>query len=442
MTARTMLRMGATVAALALAASACGGSNDGGSGGNGGANTASAPGITADTVTIGSHQPLTGPAAPGYSEIAPAARAFFDYINANGGINGRKIELKYVDDAYNPTQTVNVTKQLVLQDKVFAIFSGLGTPTHSKVVDFLNSSRVPDLLVSSGCQCWDKPKEHPYTFGFQTDYVIEGKILGQYVKMNMAGKKVAYFYQDDDFGTDGVTGLDKYIPGADVVSRQKYTPGNTDIAPQVAAIAQAKPDVVVLFTIPAYTALFKLGALKAGLNPQLVVTNVGADPITLTGLLESFAKQAGASVKGTDLIEGMISDAYLPSLGDTGNSWIQLFKKVHDQYIPKLPFDGNVEFGMAQAYTFAQALQAAGKNPTRQSIVDAMEKGGFAGPGLTPFRFSKDSHAGYAGVQMAVVKAGVGVPQGQPQVTDDGDGAITPLTAAQAQAPANGVPGS
>jgi ABC-type branched-subunit amino acid transport system substrate-binding protein len=437
MAARTFLRTGAVVAVLVLGASACGGSK---SSGGGGSNTASAVGVTADTVTIGSHQPLTGPAAPGYSEIAPASKAYFDYVNANGGINGRKIVYKYLDDGYNPTQTVNVVKQLVLQDKVFALFSGLGTPTHTKVVDFLNTSRVPDLFVSSGCQCWDEPNKHPYTFGYQPDYVVEGKILGQYVKQMFAGKKVAYFSQDDDFGSDGVKGLDKFIPASQVVSRQVYTPGNTDVAPQVSAIAQAKPDVVVLFTIPAYTALFKLTSLKLGFGPQLVVSNVGADPITLTGLLEAFAKQAGATVKGSDLIEGIVTDGYLPSLGDSGNSWIQLFKKVHDQYIPKLPFDGNVLFGMAQAYTFAQALQAAGRNPTRQGVVDAVRSGGLVGPGLVPFRFGNDSHAGYTGVQIAIIQKGVGVPQGQPQTTDDGDGAITPNTQPPAQAPTNGLP--
>jgi len=122
-------------------------------------------GVTDTTVTIGSTDPLTGPAAPGYSEIPAAAQAYFNYINANGGINGRKITLKYLDDAYNPTQTVTLTKQLVLQDKVFAMVGALGTPTHTKVVDFLNSSRVPDLFVASGCSCWDQPKAHPYTFG-------------------------------------------------------------------------------------------------------------------------------------------------------------------------------------------------------------------------------------------------------------------------------------
>src|SRR5437588_5620455 len=192
----TRLRTVAVLAA-ALTITACGS-------GGGGGSSASTPGVTDTAVTIGSTQPLTGPAAPGYSEIAPAAKAYFDYVNANGGVNGRKINLKYVDDAYNPTQTVTLTKQLVLQDKVFATVGSLGTPTHTKVVDFLNSSRVPDLFVASGCSCWDQPKTHPYTFGWQPDYTVEGKILGQYITQHFAGKKVAYFYQDDDFGRDGV----------------------------------------------------------------------------------------------------------------------------------------------------------------------------------------------------------------------------------------------
>ena len=116
---------------------------------------ASAPGVTATSITFGTHQPLTGPAAPGYSEIAPASQAFFDYVNAHGGVFGRKIHLIIKDDAYNPANTVNVVHQLVLQDNVFGIFEGLGTPTHTKVVGFLNASKVPDLFVASGCPCWD-----------------------------------------------------------------------------------------------------------------------------------------------------------------------------------------------------------------------------------------------------------------------------------------------
>jgi branched-chain amino acid transport system substrate-binding protein len=399
-----------------------------------------APGVTDTTVTIGSTDPLTGPAAPGYSEIPAAMQAYFNYINANGGINGRKITLKYLDDAYNPTQTVTLTKQLVLQDKVFAMVGALGTPTHTKVVDFLNSSRVPDLFVASGCTCWDQAKTHPYTFGWQPDYTVEGKILGQYINQHFAGKKVAYFYQDDDFGRDGVAGLDKYIPANQVVGRQSYQPGNVDVAAQVAAIANAKPDVVVLETIPAYTALFKLTSLKLGFAPTLAVSNVGSDPTTVQGLLQAFAKQAGASVQPDQLIEGMISDTYLPSLGDTSNSWITLFKKIHDQYLPKLPFDGNVGYGMASAYTFAQALAAAGKNPTRQGLIDALQKGNLNGPGLVPFRYSSSSHAGFTGVQVATIHSGQLVVTGTPLTTDDAAGPITPYTASPTTAPANGIP--
>jgi ABC-type branched-subunit amino acid transport system substrate-binding protein len=432
MIAITRLRAATAVAAaVALTLTACS------SGGGGSKNV---PGVTDTTVTIGSTQPLTGPAAPGYGEIAPAAQAFFNYVNANGGVNGRKVTLKYLDDAYNPTQTVTLTKQLVLQDKVFAVVGALGTPTHTKVVDFLNSERVPDLFVASGCSCWDQPKAHPYTFGWQPDYVVEGKILGDYITKNFAGKKVAYFYQDDDFGRDGMKGLDKHIDQSLVVSRQPYQPGNTDVAAQVSAIARAKPDLVVLFTIPAYTALFKLTSLKLGFSPTIAVSNVGSDPITVSGLLEAFAKQAGASVKGGQLIEGIVTDTYLPTLGDTSNSWIALFKKVHDQYAAKLPFDGNVVYGMAYAYTFLQALRAAGKNPTRQGVIDALEKGGISGPGLTPYRYSSSSHAGFTGVQVGTIKSGALVVPGSPMTTDDGDGPIAPYTTAPPAAPPNGIP--
>jgi ABC-type branched-subunit amino acid transport system substrate-binding protein len=430
-------RMIAGLAALTLVVAGCGsGSKDTG----GGQNKASAPGVTATTVTIGSHQPLTGPAAPGYGEISPASKAYFDYVNANGGINGRKIIYKYIDDAYNPTTTVDVVHRLVLQDKVFAIFNGLGTPTHTKVVDYLNAQRVPDLFVASGCQCWDQAAKHPYTFGWQTDYVREGKILGQYLKQNFAGKKIAYFYQNDDFGQDGVKGLDMYVPANQVVKRESYEPTNTDVSPQVQAIAAAKADVVVLFSIPAFTALFRLASLKLNYKPQLAVSNVGSDPMTLTGLLENFAKQGGAQLKGNPLIQGIITDAYASPAGDTLNSWIQLFKKIHDTYIPNQPFDGNTTYGMAAAYTFVQALQAAGRNPTRKALVDAVEKGGFSGAGLVPFAFSKDSHAGYAGAQIGVINGNTIVLSGKPMTTDDGSGPIQEYTNPQPQAPANGIP--
>jgi branched-chain amino acid transport system substrate-binding protein len=428
------------VAAAVLGTAACGSDDPSGSSPSKGGD---ATGVTATSVKLGSHYPLTGPAAPGYSKIGPAAKAFFDYVNDNGGVNGRKIEFVYKDDAYNPAQTVQVVRQLVLQDKVFAILGGLGTPTHTKVVDYLNQSKVPDLFVASGCLCWDEPGKHPYTFGWQSDYFREGKILGQYIAEKFKGKKIAYFYQDDDFGADGTRGLDTFVPKGQVVTRQAYQPGNTDIGPQVTAIAQSKADVVVSFSIPAYSALLKLGTIKAGIAPQLVVSNVGSDPVTLSGLLEAYAKKGGSSVQGSQLIEGLISDAYLPAyLGPdaASNTWVSLFKKVHDKYLPDTVYDGNTEYGMAQAFTFAQALKKAGPNPTRENIVSTLKAGGITGPTLTPFGWGKDSNGGVTGVQVWQIKNGVPVTDGPAKVTDGGSGAPTAYDTPQPQAPANGIP--
>lgn len=411
------------------------------SGSPGAALTASAPGITASTITIGSHQPLTGPAAPGYSEIAPASAAYFDYLNAHGGIYGRTVTYKYLDDGYNPTTTSQVVRQLVLQDNVYAIFNGLGTPTHLAVESFLNSEKIPDVFVASGCNCWDQPTTDPETYGWQLDYIREGKILGQYIAKHFAGKKIGYFYQDDEFGLDGVKGLDDEIPKASVVSRQSYVDTNTNVAPQVAALRAAGAQVVVSFSIPAFTALLKLTSLKLGFSPTLAVSNVGSDAITLSGLLESFAKQGGASVNGDALIDGIITDGYLPSVGDTGNGWIALFKKIHDQYDAKAPFDGNVLYGEAAAYTFAQAMLKAGRNPTRADLTAAIDSGLAQGPMSAPFAYSSTDHDGVTGAYIGIITNGILKQEGPVLVTDtSASGAITTYTGTVPQAPAGGVP--
>jgi len=450
-TSKRPIQLAAVVALVALSAAACGGGSSGsksskGSGSSGsssdtGANKASAPGVTATTVTIGSHQPLTGPAAPGYSEIAPSSDAMFKYINSQGGVNGRTITYTYKDDGYNPANTETVVKSLVLQDNVYAIFNGLGTPTHSKVTDFLNTKRVPDLFVASGAQLWDQPKKNPYTFGWQPDYFIEGKILGKYIKENFPGKKIGYFYQDDDFGQAGIKGLDTQLDPSQVVDKEPYQTSQLaakgGIAPAILKLKAKGAEVVVSFTIPAATAVEMLTNFAVGYKPQLVVTDVGSDPTTLGGLLGKFSQgKAGAA-----LLNGIVTDGYLPALNDTANPWTTLFKKIHDQYVPNLPFDGNVEFGMAVAYTFAEALKAAGKNPTRQSLIDAVEAGGFKGAGLAPFRFSKDSHAGYTGVRIGVLdgKGGLTFKGDTQTTTDDAKGDITAFTEAPATPAASDI---
>src|SRR6516162_1254408 len=438
----------AAVAAAALAVAACssGSSSSSAPGSGSGSSssaalTASAPGITATTITIGSHQPLTGPVAPGYSEIAPAAAAYFAYVNAQGGVNGRKITYKYLDDGYNPATTSSVVRQLVLQDNVYAVFNGLGTPTHLAAVSFLNAQKVPDVFIASGCNCWNQPSLYPETFGYQLDYVREGKILGQYVKQNFAGKKVAYFYQNDEFGTDGVKGLDYEIPKSAVVARQSYVPTNVNIAPQVAALRASGAQVVVAFSVPAFTALLKLYGLKLGFSPTLVVSGVNNDVFTLDGLLEAYAKQGGATVKGSALTNGIITDSYLPVLAETSNSWITLFKMVHDQYDAKQPWDGNAYYGEAVAYAFVQAMLKAGRNPTRADLVSAINSGLPQGPVVAPFAYSSSNHAGATGAFMAVMSNGGLVQKGSVLTTDtSATGAITTYSGTESQAPAGGIP--
>jgi ABC-type branched-subunit amino acid transport system substrate-binding protein len=435
---RLRLPVVAAAVTASLVAAGCGSSSSGGSGGSA---AASVPGITKTQILIGSHQPLTGPAAPGYSEIAPAANAYFQYVNSKGGIYGRKIKYTYLDDGYDPSKTVSVVHQLVLQDNVFAIFNGLGTPTHLAVVKYLNATKVPDLFIASGCDCWNNPSAYPYSFGWQLDYVREGKILGAYIKQHFAGKKIGYFFQNDEFGQDGVKGLDMEIPHSQVVSRQSYVPTNVNIGPAVAALKASGAQVVVSFSIPAFTALLKLTALKLGWNPTFVVSDVGSDPITLAGLLEAFAKKGGATVQGNQLTQGIITDGYLPTLGDTGNSWIALFKQVHDTYDAKAPFDGNVLYGEAVAYAFVQAMVKAGKNPTRASVVKAIEGGLSQGASVAPYDYSASDHGGMMGAFIGVIKNGAIVQQGPVFTTDTTPtGPVTPFSGTQPAAPASGMP--
>jgi len=444
---RVPLAAAAGIAAAALAVAACSSSSSPSStppSSSGSALKASAPGITPTSILIGSHQPLTGPAAPGYSEIAPAANAYFQYVNAHGGVFGRKITYKYLDDGYNPTNTVTVVHQLVLQNNVYAIFNGLGTPTHLNVVSFLNSSKVPDVFVASGCDCWNDPGKYPETFGYQLDYIREGKILGSYVKQHFKGKKIGYFFQNDEFGQDGVKGLDYEIPASQVVAREAYNVAAANPAQEVgglvAKMKAAGAQVVVSFSIYAFTALLKLTGLTLSYSPTLVVSNVGSDPIILSGLLNTFAKKSGSF--GSSLIKDIITDGYLPSLGDTGNSWITLFKSVHDTYLPKLPFDGLVLYGESVGYAFVQAMLKAGRNPTRQDLVNALNAGNFPqGASVAPYAYASGSHDGVTGAYMGVIKNGVLVQQGDVLVTDPtATGAVTPYMTAQPAAPATGVP--
>ena len=411
----------------------------------------STPGVTSSQITVGATVPLTGPAAPGYDEIAPAMNAVFDWANAHGGVDGRKIKYTYLDDGYNPANTATLTRKLVLQDNVFADVGSLGTPTQSAVQAFLNQQKVPQLFIESGCNCWSNSK-YPLSLGWQPPYTVDGKILGAYIKANFAGKKVGYLSQADEFGQDVVKGLDMEIPSSSVVSRQTYDAATLagPLSNQMAALKAAGAQVVVLATIPAATALAMLPAAVIGYSPQYVVDSVGADSPTVGPLLSSFAQKGGGTpsqVAGAGgLLNNVITTAYIPPVSETSNPWVQDTKKLLQQYAPSLyakaGLDGNDEYGVALAYTFVQALQKAGKDLTRQNLMNAINNHGksFITPGFVPLSYSSSVHYGFEGEQVvklessappAVTPSGTWIgstPVGPVETTNPGSGPIHKYT--------------
>lgn len=422
---RRTLRRGLVTAAsltLLLGTAACGDAD------SGGGSAAAVPGVTKTEILVGTHMPLTGPASAGYSTIAPATRAYFEHVNAAGGVHGRKINYKIMDDGYNPANTQQVVRELVLQDRVFAILNGLGTPTHTGVLDFLNSNRVPDLFVASGSRTWDQPQKYPGTFGFNPDYIVEGKILASHVKQNLPGKRVCFLGQDDDFGRDSLVGVEKVL--GKVANSQTYVTSNTNVAPQIGAFKAAGCEVVILATVPGFTALAIGTGARIGFRPQWLASNVGADHPTLAGQL---GEAAG-------LLEGLIGLNYLPMHGDAANPWIATFREINEKYNAGAPFTGNTVYGMAVGYLFVQVLQAAGPELTRESLVKAVERGGYTGPGLTPLRFSATDHSGYGGQRLTRVSGGKQDYFGPTFETDEGDGPVKEYPAAPVAPPANGIP--
>ncbi|UOE42843.1 ABC transporter substrate-binding protein [Agromyces larvae] len=364
---------------------------------SGGGEAAAAPGITDDTVTIGTHTPLTGPAAAGYSSISAATKAYFDYVNDQGGINGRTIEYLVKDDGYNPATTQTVVRELVQEDEVFAILNGLGTPTHTAVLDFLNQNEVPDLFVASGSTSWNQPETYPWTFGFNADYVVEGAALAQYAEDQAPDATVCLLGQDDDFGDEFIEGAELVLGEGGLAHIERYSVSNQDVTAQIGAMQAAGCEINLLATINGFTALAVGTAAKLGWFPQWYSSSSGGDYPTLVGYL-------GEDL-GPKLLQGFTSSNYLPF--SPSGEWVALFQQINDEYNDGAPFTGNTVYGMSVGYLFAEALARAGEHPTRQGIVDAITSGDLVGNGIVPLAFSADSHAAYLGVGITTVDQGV-----------------------------------
>jgi ABC-type branched-subunit amino acid transport system substrate-binding protein len=360
------------------------------------------PGVTADTIKVGSWGPLSGPAAQ-WGTVLKGMEAYFKHINASGGIHGRKVEFIYRDDQYNPSKTPAVVRELVEKENVFAIVGGIGTANGRAVADYLEEKGVPLFTPASGDRFWSEGgKKNVYTVF--PKYVSEGEVLGDYVGGTLKAKKVGVLYQDDDFGKQGLEGVKKGVAkhkGTEIVVEVTTQPTDTDLGGQVSQIVEKKPDVLIVYSAPkqGIAAVKMLDAQKK--KPQIVTSFVLSDPILF--------KLAGASWEGT------ITSA-ASSLADADEPGVNKYKEILAKYGGDKLMAGTFTMsGFSFAAPFCEAVQRAGKDLTREKFYQALNTfqgwndGGphwnstALGP---PISFSADKRLGNDKIYLAKAKGG------------------------------------
>lgn len=396
-------------------------------------------GVTNSSIKLGVTLPMTGAASPGYNKVPSAMKAYFDYVNANGGVNGRKITLVVKDDQYVPTLAVAKTNELILKDKVFALLAPLGTANVKAVAASVNPGRrgIPTLFVNTGYSGFGNKKAYPTTFTMLPSYVVEAKIMAQYISEMYPGKKIGLLYQDDDFGDDALAGFKQ--AGLALTVKVPYASGSQAISTVpptwIQKLSAANVDVVILFGVSSATAAALGTAAVMKYAPKWVLGSVGGDATTI----KAVGVPAG-------VLYGATGASFLPATTDNADEYVKLFTTINAKYNNNAVFDNNVLVGMNTAFVTVQAIAAAGKNPTRKSLIAAIEKNGakFASAGLVPLNFSATSHVGYSGYWFGTYgPTGDLKPNGgvyTVYTTDSGSGAVVKSTYKRPAMPADGLP--
>jgi branched-chain amino acid transport system substrate-binding protein len=328
----------------------------------------STPGVTPTTITIGGTVPITGPAAL-FGSVGRGADAYFKYVNAHGGVNGRKIKYLYRDDGYDPSRTVQLTRELVENDHVFAIFSTIGTENTVATTDYLNAAKVPQLFAGTGtARVGDNYKSHPWTMGYLPSFRAEGIIYGRSIA-KLAGAKVAVLAEASDFGKDLTDGLRKGLgeKASSIVSSQQYQPTDTSIESQMSTLHASGANVLVLNVTPQYAILAYLAAHKLGWRPRIYVSSVCISP----NVMDIIRANVGQEVNGS------LSIAFVKDPTDkvfARDPVVALYRSILKKYAPAAkPEDVYNFYGMGVAYTMVDALKHAGKNTTRASLLKAAQ---------------------------------------------------------------------
>jgi branched-chain amino acid transport system substrate-binding protein len=347
---------------------------------------AAVPGITKNSITIGGTFPLTGPASL-YAPIPKGMLAYFNWANqrkgADGkvGVYGRKIIWKYYDDGYNPANTVQLTNQLILQDKVFAIVGTLGTEPNIPIRPILNQRKIPQILVSTGASYWGlQYKQYPWTSGWQPDYIAEGIAYGRWIAQNAPNAKIAVFFQNDDYGKDYLKGLKIGLAAKRtlIVSELGYEITDTSYASQIARQKASGADTWVLLTTPTPTVRAIATAKALAWKPDQIVINSVSNTDSVM--------QAAARSAGADFVNGSVSSSYTKNPTNpkyANDAAVKRYRSIMARFSGGADANNTFHYyGVAKASDVIRLLYLAGKNPTRASLMAATAKMNWVNPFL------------------------------------------------------------
>lgn len=352
---------------------------------------ASAPattGVTKNQILIGTSLPQSGLAAS-YGVIAGGEQAYFDYINAKGGIYGRKLKLIALDDNYDPTRTLANVRNLVQSRNVFALIGVLGTANNLAIQSFLTQQKVPLVMPLTGSTGVIQPLRK-YTFTYQPSYTVEAKALVDYAVKTLHAQKIGVFYQDDEFGQEGLkAATDEAVKlGASLGASAQYSLTDLDMSNQVQNMQQAGVDAVIMFSIPTATGFFLGAAAKAGFQTHFLSSSVGGDPTILKAL--------GPAADGVYFTD------WLPDWAQAKET--ALYRQILAKYgnSKTAPVGPSTEGGMAAAQILVEGIKRAGKNLTRSGLVAALESLHHWNGGIAPnVNYSSSKHDGPEGVYIA-----------------------------------------
>jgi branched-chain amino acid transport system substrate-binding protein len=340
------------------------------------------PGVTKDKVTLGSFLPLQSGLAAGATQMKEGCDAYFKYINDSGGVNGRKIEWIVENDSYNPQQTAAVVKKLVDRDGVFAIVSTLGTVTNLAVLPFLAQRGVPIVNPAGGHTLLNKPTDKN-VFGILPLSSEIGESMTDFAVTKLGAKRVAIFFQNDQFGKDQRDGAVEALKNHNLqsVAEASYVPSDVDVSAQVVALKQANPDAVILGIIPKHAALFVKEAQRLGWKPKVVGHNTVADPVVL-------------DLAGAEALEGVYVNL-MTAVDSMDTPAVKNANKILAKYYPQTKPGYYPYLGMAGAIIIVEAMKRAGSDLTRAKLITSLESLGHFEPGVVPpIDWSASYHGG------------------------------------------------